>query len=84
MTVCRPPSAAITSTPGRCARWYALASTIVAPASSSCAGVTPLTEPWVATGMNAGVSTTPWGVVSRPRRAPPGLARRTSNEGALT
>ncbi len=27
--------------------------------------------PWVPTGMNAGVSTTPWGVENQPRRALP-------------
>ena len=30
---------------------------------------TPLTDASVPTGMNTGVSTTPWGVISRPRRA---------------
>ena len=31
--------------------------------------MTPLTVPWVPTGMNTGVSTAPWAVRSRPRRA---------------
>src|SRR5690242_13526605 len=48
---------------------------IEAPAPSNSWGVIPLTAPSVPTGMNAGVSTTPWGVVSRPRRAWPSVAR---------
>src|SRR3954451_17464069 len=53
-----------------------------APAASSSCGDTPLTAPRVPTGMNAGVSTTPWGVVSRPRRASPRVAS-TSNRNAM-
>ena len=46
----------------------------------SCAGVTPLTVPCVATGMNIGVLTTPWAVCKRARRAPePSSVARTSN-----
>ena len=42
---------------------------IWAPISRNWIGVTALTVPCVPTGMKMGVSTTPWGVVSRPRRA---------------
>src|SRR5215210_2056092 len=42
-----------------------------APAAASSCDGTPLTAPSVPTGMNAGVSTTPCGVESRPRRAAP-------------
>ena len=31
--------------------------------------MSPVTDPRVPTGMNAGVSTRPWGVVKAPRRA---------------
>src|SRR5436305_10739935 len=54
---------------------------IDAPAASSSWGVTPLTAPRVPTGMKAGVSTTPWGVVSRPRRAWASAARRSKVRG---
>src|ERR1043166_1536885 len=37
--------------------------------SRSSRGLTALTEPWVPTGMNTGVSITPCAVVSWPRRA---------------
>ena len=91
MSACSPPSSRTTSAPGRCARWYAFDSTIVAPSSCSCAGVTPFTLPCVATGMNAGVSTTPCAVTNRPSRAPAGSSRTTANDrtrdcsaGALT
>ena len=42
------------------------------PVARSWSGVSPLTVAWVPTGMNAGVSTEPFGVRSRepPRRAP--------------
>src|SRR5664279_3234873 len=39
------------------------------PISHSSRGSTALTLPWVPTDMKTGVSTTPWGVVNRPRRA---------------
>jgi len=42
---------------------------IWAPISRSWRGVTDFTVPWVPTGMKMGVSTTPWRVRSRPRRA---------------
>ena len=44
-------------------------------ASSSCWEVSPLTDPWVPTGMNMGVSQTPWGSVMRAVRARPRWAR---------
>jgi len=46
-----------------------LASTIWAPVSASCGVLRPLTVARVPTGMNRGVSTTPWGVSKRPVRA---------------
>ena len=46
-----------------------LARTISGRSRSSSQAATPLTVPPVPTGMNAGVFTTPCGVVSRPRRA---------------
>src|SRR3954464_2240724 len=52
-----------------------------APAASSSWGVTPLTAPSVPTGMKAGVSTTPWGVVSRPNRAAPSVAKISKVRG---
>ena len=69
MNACRPPSAATVCSPGRSARWYVLARIICAPVSRSRPGSTPLTVPCVPTGMKAGVSTTPCGVVKRARRA---------------
>ncbi len=58
---------------------------MVVPSVRSCSGTTPFTAPWVATGMNTGVSTTPCAVVSRPSRAPLGSTRTTSKpNGALT
>src|SRR5712692_9600206 len=38
----------------------------------------PFTAAAVPTGMNTGVSITPWGVIKRPRRAPLGSVWRTS------
>src|SRR5215203_6957380 len=52
-----------------------------APAASSSCGVTPLTAPSVPTGMKAGVSMTPCGVVRRPRRARPAVARISKVRG---
>jgi hypothetical protein len=54
-----------------------------APASRTSSGLRLLTVPWVPTGMKAGVSTTPCGVVSRPRRAAPSVAR-SAKPNALT
>src|SRR5271169_5940036 len=51
---------------------------ISAPSSSSACCVSPLTVAAVPTGINAGVSITPCGVVKRPRRAPVGSVARTS------
>ncbi len=69
MNACNPPSSRTTAAPGRSARWYVLASSIRLPASRRWSGVTPLTVPRVPTGMNAGVSTRPWGVHRTPARA---------------
>ena len=48
--------------------------TICAPSASSSAGVSDFTVPFVPTGMNAGVSTSPCAVVSTPARAAPSVA----------
>src|SRR2546422_1637906 len=53
---------------------------ISAPRSSSASCVKALTEACVPTGMKKGVSTVPWGVVRRPRRAPVGSVFNTSKE----
>src|SRR5450759_2536259 len=42
---------------------------MLAPAASTSSGWSVLTVALVPTGMNCGVSTTPWDSVSRPRRA---------------
>src|SRR6185436_7925400 len=57
---------------------------IEAPAAASSRGGIPLTAPSVPTGMKAGVSTTPWGVESRPRRAAPHLATTSNVRGMKT
>src|SRR5688572_17780359 len=51
------------------------------PMSSRSRCSAAFTLPCVPTGMNAGVSTSPWGVVSVPRRAPPSVARRLNPKG---
>src|SRR5688572_24624625 len=53
------------------------------PAAASWSGVRPLTVAWVPTGMNVGVSTGPWGVVSRPVRAAPSRAVTAKVRGGL-
>ena len=50
-----------------------LARTIWAPAARTSAGERLFTVPSVATGMKAGVSTAPWAVRIRPRRAAPSV-----------
>src|SRR6185436_4610082 len=57
---------------------------IEAPAAASSRGGIPLTAPSVPTGMKAGVSTTPWGVESRPRRAAPQVAVTSNVRGTET
>ena len=53
------------------------------PVARSWSGVSPLTVAWVPTGMNAGVSTGPCGVCSRPRRAAePGSREGLEPDGA--
>ena len=42
---------------------------IRAPIPSRTSWVSPLTAPWLATGMKAGVSTVPWAVARRPALA---------------
>src|SRR5262245_15189652 len=46
---------------------------MVAPMDWSIAGVSPLTVPWVPTGINAGVGTVPCGRVRQPARAGPSV-----------
>jgi hypothetical protein len=55
--------------PGRTARWYVFPRMTCAPSATSSSGDTVFTDPCVPTGMNTGVSITPCGVTSRPRRA---------------
>src|SRR6266496_2486443 len=74
MNECRPPSPAIRSSPGRRWRWYVLPSRIVVPSARSSSGCTPFTVPFVPTGMNAGVGTSPCAVRSTPARAAPSVA----------
>ena len=69
MNVCSPPRRWIRSWPGRRYRWYVLDSMIVAPAAATSSGWSALSVALVPTGMNWGVSTTPWGSVRRPARA---------------
>src|SRR5437867_2245925 len=57
------------SIPGRMRRWQVLPRMICVPISINSRGSSAFTLPWVPTGMNTGVSMTPWPVVSRPRRA---------------
>src|SRR4249919_2664315 len=76
MNLCRPPSAAMRSAPGRSMRWYVLASTMSAPLARRASEVMPFTVACVPTGMNAGVATMPWAVVISPHRAAPSRARR--------
>ena len=64
-----PPSRAMRSCPGRRYRWYVLARMIDAPVSRMSSGDRALTVAFVPTGMNWGVSTTPWVSARRPARA---------------
>jgi len=64
-------SAATRLAPGWSIRWEVLPSTISAPASRTSRQCMPFMAPAVPTGMNAGVRTTPCGVVSFPVRASP-------------
>src|SRR5438477_345375 len=74
MNACRPPSSAISSSPGRKWRWYVLASTISAPSARSSSGSTAFTVAFVPTGRNAGVRTSPCAVWRMPARAAPSRA----------
>src|SRR6476659_9759945 len=69
----RPPSSAISSSPGRKCRWYVLPSRIVVPSARSSSGSTVLTVAFVPTGMNAGVGTSPCAVCTTPARAAPSV-----------
>ncbi len=60
-----------------------LARTICAPAARTSAGDKLLTLPTVATGMKAGVSTTPCAVRMRPRRAAPSVARSSKPKARI-
>jgi hypothetical protein len=55
----RPPTLAIRSAPGESMRWNVLPSTISNPSAATSADVSDRTLPRVASGMNAGVRTTP-------------------------
>jgi len=59
MNRCKPPSSAITSSPGRKWRWYVFPSRIEVPSVRSSSGSTVFTVAFVPTGMNAGVGTSP-------------------------
>src|SRR6476659_6163470 len=69
MNLCSPPSRAIRSWPGRRYRWYVFARMIEAPTVRRSSGSSAFTVAFVPTGMNWGVSTTPWVSVRRPARA---------------
>src|SRR6185503_19094716 len=71
MKRCKPPKSRMSSSPGRRWRWYALLRIICAPIACRSSGSSDLTVASVPTAMNAGVSTTPCGVVNRPARAAP-------------
>src|SRR5262245_43849346 len=75
MNLCRPPSSAIRSSPGRKCRWYVFPSRIVVPSARSSSGSTALTVAFVPTGMKAGVGTSPCAVCTTPARAAPSAAR---------
>ena len=83
MKRCKPPCAAMTSMPGRSHRWNVLPRTICAPSSSSSRGAIALTVPYVPTGMNTGVSTSPCASESRPRRARPDVASSLNSIAAI-
>ncbi len=69
MKRCRPPIRRTVSTPGRSERWYVFANRMSAPAAVRSSGASVFTDPTVPTGMNAGVSTSPWAVRILPARA---------------
>src|SRR5258706_4735966 len=75
MKRCKPPCAAMTSSPGLSHRWKVLPSTICAPTACRSSGLMALTVPYVPTGMKTGGSMLPWAKVKRPRRASPSLDR---------
>ena len=52
---------------------------ISTPAASSWAGTRAFTEPWVPTGMKAGVDTRPWAVLSVPALAAPSVLSIAKN-----
>jgi hypothetical protein len=69
----RPPSCRTSSSPGRRCRWYAFERTICARIARRSSGSSAFTVASVPTGMNAGDSTAPWGVMKTPARAAPAL-----------
>src|SRR5581483_5234562 len=87
MNRCRPPSAAIRSAPGDSMRWNVFPRTMQNPSPATSTAVSDRTLPRVASGMNAGVSTTPDGVWSRPVRAAPSrstISKRRRSGSDLT
>src|SRR6185503_10614141 len=56
---------------------------IWAPAALRSSGLRLFTVPCVATGMKAGVSTSPWGVRSRPARAAPSVLTTVSSTARI-
>jgi hypothetical protein len=63
----------MSSSPGRRWRWYAFERIICARMVRSSFGSIAFTVASVPTGMNAGDSTAPWGVVKTPARAAPAV-----------
>ena len=66
---CAPPTFSSVACPGLSPRWYVLLRQRLHPVRASCWGVRPLSEAWVATGMNMGSITGPWGRVRTEARA---------------
>src|SRR5262245_11221456 len=82
MNLCKPPSAAMRSAPGRNMRWYVFPRTISVPVSRTVSGASPFTVPCVPTGMKAGVSTRPCGVRISPWRAAPSVLSNRKEKGS--
>ena len=83
MNFCTPPILATSSVPGRKYRWYVFARMICACISRRSRVESPFTLARVPTGIKIGVSTTPWAVWSRPRRALLLSLVLTSSKGLL-
>ncbi len=71
MNSCNPPWFRMISVPGRNMRWKVLPRMISAPLCATSSGVTLLTQPYVPTGMKAGVRTSPRRSRSVPHLAAP-------------